>query len=94
MFKATAVDYKQDLFSFKIRSDTTLILNMNSDSLHQITKSEKVKYENSFISPCGTDEVNQLYLNNPNFRHCDGRILSYKELKEKHEDLSCWEQIK
>lgn len=94
IIKTTAINYKQDSFSFNIKYDTTLNLKMSLDSLHGITESEKLKYENSFILPCGTDEVNQLHLNNPSFRHCDGRVLSYRELKEKHEDLNYWEQIK
>ena len=92
-FKTTAIGYKQDTINQNILLDSTNVLLMNQDSFKRMTAKKKQEYQDSFITECGTDEVNRLYVENPTYRHCDGRIMTYKQIQENHENMHGWEQI-
>ena len=92
-FKTTAIGYKQTTVNQNIRFDSTNVLFMNKGSLKEMTARKKQEYQDSFITECGTDEVNRLYLENAKYRHCDGRILTYQQIQDNHENIFGWERI-
>jgi hypothetical protein len=92
-FKITAVGYIQDTFKFKLYQDSTLVFTLTADPSKAMTEKKMLEYQNTFFMQCGTDQVNRLYLENPTYRNCDGRILTYKQISANNEDLNQWDLI-
>lgn len=91
--RTSGVAYYQETFNFNIISDTTFTLTITADPEKKMTKEKLFEYTRTFINECGTDEYNEAYENNNLYRHCDGRVKTFREIIDSNENLSEWEQI-
>jgi len=89
--KFTGKEYQQKTYNFKILSDTLIHINLSADPKKEWTKERLFEYTRTFISECGTDEISKEYELNELYRHCDGRIKNFREIKI--ESLNEWELI-
>ncbi|TCI94904.1 hypothetical protein [Tenacibaculum sp. M341] len=97
--KVTKALYNQEVFSFKVVSDTIINIQMNSSNSKKISEKEFEKYRRT-ITKCGLivgdTEYDLLeYETNSNtyMHYCTGEIKTYRELIDNKEILSHWIMI-
>ncbi|MDP4203060.1 MAG: hypothetical protein Q8861_10210 [Bacteroidota bacterium] len=91
--KTTAAGYYQKTYDFKLRSDTLIVLTLVPDPKKEITLKKQSEYEYNLFHECGAKELETEYKENAFYRHCDGRILTFKQLMNRKENLNEWNKI-
>jgi len=91
--KATGADHKQEFFSFRVVSDTTLLIPLTPDPAQEFTRLMVRNYVEDFINECGTGQYERAYARNAQYRHCDGRILTFREIEKEGDGLTGWKLI-
>lgn len=92
--KVTMAYYLQDTFKLELYADTSFVLPLKIDPEKRISKENYAEYERTLILDCGTDELQNAISKNAYYRHCDGRIWSFKTLIDNHENLNEWELLR
>lgn len=91
--RATAINHKQEDFTYTVYSDTTLYVKMINDT---IAGYSKIKYQEYFdskrsgIEECGTYDLMREREENKDYIHCDGRIRSFIQIEESGESWAGW----
>jgi len=91
--KATAAGYYQRTYDFKLNSDTLIVLNLTPDPKKEITLKKQSELEHNIFNECGTEELEKEYKENAFYRHCDGRVLKFKQLTDRKENINEWDKI-
>lgn len=97
--KTTQAFYKQEIFKYKITSDTVLKINMAFDKKKVFSKKEFEKYKNSklYFECSINDDFDEIeyWTNKKVYQHyCTGEQKKYKGLIDDKEDFSEWNLIK
>lgn len=91
--RATAINHKQDDFTFTVYSDTTLYIKMINDTIAGYSKIKYQEYivsKRSEIQECGTYALMREREENKKYIHCDGRIRSFIQIEESGESWAGW----
>ena len=91
--KATTAGYYQRTYDFKLNSDTSIVLSLTPDPKKEITLIKQSEYEHNIFNEYGTEELEKEYKENAFYKHCDGRILTFKQLMDRKENINEWDKI-
>ncbi len=89
----TEIGFLKETHKFKFSSDSLLIIKLEHNPNNEVSIEEQIENEKKLIKDCGTDELKIEYQKNRNYKHCDGRILTFKELISSKENLNEWEIV-
>ena len=94
ILQVESLGYPMRSILVKAGTDLSLIIYLKADSTFQLTEQTKQHYFDSHLLPtCGFEKYQRDHEANPMFRHCDGRIESFRRLEELNERMEEWERL-
>lgn len=89
LLRFSGVGFFEKGLSFEVLKDTTLTMYIDQNKEDTITLDKINDFRLSFFSnECGTYIFQKNYKKNEYYRHCDGRIMKFRELVDNSENLN------